>query len=152
MARTLFFRMVLRKFLEIANKKPIFNQYNIFYNYEYFFFQSAFWSLFNHCQRINQIRKNVVRVIARLVFLFCCTLTTGRCNAFQTPQNHWLNVCLMKILKSIVTKNSVVCFYNSCEENFKSSGLSNISNLNNGCVWNLSKFQRSLFERIARFF
>ena len=42
MARTLFFRMVLRKFSEIANKKPIFTQYNIFYNYEYFFFESAF--------------------------------------------------------------------------------------------------------------
>ena len=51
MARTLFFRMVLRKFSEITNNKPIFSQYNIFYNYEYFFFQSAFWSLFNHRQR-----------------------------------------------------------------------------------------------------
>ena len=56
MARTLFFRMVLRKFSEITNNKPIFSQYNIFYNYEYFFFQSAFWSLFNHRQRsqLNQ--------------------------------------------------------------------------------------------------
>ena len=46
----LFFGMVLRKFSEITNK-PIFSQYNIFYNYEYFFFQSAFWSLFNHGQK-----------------------------------------------------------------------------------------------------
>ena len=51
MARTLFLRMVLRKFSEITNNKPIFSQYNILYNYEYFFFQSAFWSLFNHRQR-----------------------------------------------------------------------------------------------------
>ena len=51
MGRTLFFRMVLKKFSEITNNKPIFSQYNIFYNYEYFFFQSAFWSLFNHRQR-----------------------------------------------------------------------------------------------------
>ena len=51
MARTLFFCMVLRKFSEITNNKPIFSQYNIFYNYEYFFFQSTFWSLFNHRQR-----------------------------------------------------------------------------------------------------
>ena len=50
MGRTLFFCMVLRKFSEITNK-PDFSQYNIFYNYEYFFFQSAFWSLFNHRQR-----------------------------------------------------------------------------------------------------
>ena len=32
--------MVLRKFSEITNNKPIFSQYNIFYDYEYFFFQS----------------------------------------------------------------------------------------------------------------
>ena len=49
---TLFFRLNFhRKSSEITNNKPIFNQYNIFYNYEYFFFQSAFWSLFNHHQR-----------------------------------------------------------------------------------------------------
>ena len=50
MARTLFFHMVLRKFSEITSNKPIFSQYNIFCNYEYFFLQSAFWSLFNHRQ------------------------------------------------------------------------------------------------------
>ena len=31
----------------------------------------------------NKIRNNVVCVVARLVFLFCCALTTDRCNAFQ---------------------------------------------------------------------
>ena len=51
MARVLFFLTVFRKFSEITKNKPIFSQYNIFYNYEYFFFQSAFWSLFNHRQR-----------------------------------------------------------------------------------------------------
>ena len=54
MARTLFFRMVLRKF---SNNKPVFNQYNIFYNYEYFFLQSAFGSLFNHNQRSQSNQK-----------------------------------------------------------------------------------------------
>ena len=34
-------------------------------------------------KEVNQIRNNVVFVVARLVFLFCCALTTGRCNAFQ---------------------------------------------------------------------
>ena len=34
-------------------------------------------------KEVNQIRNNVVCVVARLVFLFCCALTTGRCNAFQ---------------------------------------------------------------------
>ena len=42
MARTLFFRMVFRKFSEITKNKPIFSQDKIFYNYEYFFFESAF--------------------------------------------------------------------------------------------------------------
>ena len=51
MTRTLYFRMVLRKFSEITNDKPIFSQYNVFYNYEYFFFQSVFWSFFNHRER-----------------------------------------------------------------------------------------------------
>ena len=57
MARTLFFCMVLRKFSEITNNKPIFTQYNIFNNYEYFFFQSAFWFLFNHHQRSQSNQK-----------------------------------------------------------------------------------------------
>ena len=98
------------------------------------FFSLRFYLFLIITKEVNQIRNTIVCDVARLVFLFCCTLTTARCNAFQTPQNHPLNVCLMKILKSIVTKKSVVCFYNSCQENFKSSGLSNISNLNNGCV------------------
>ena len=51
MVRTLFFRMVLRKFSEITNNKPIFSQYNIFDNYDYIFFQSAFGFLFNHRQK-----------------------------------------------------------------------------------------------------
>ena len=34
-------------------------------------------------KKVNQIRNNVVRVVAGLVFVFYCALTTGRCNAFQ---------------------------------------------------------------------
>ena len=34
-------------------------------------------------KEVNQIRNNVVCVVARLVFLFYCALTTSRCNAFQ---------------------------------------------------------------------
>ena len=43
--------MVLREFSEITNNKPIFSKYNIFYNYEYIFFESAFWPIFDHRQR-----------------------------------------------------------------------------------------------------
>ena len=83
MARTLLFRMAFRKFSEITKNKPIFSQYNIFYNYKYFFFQLRFDLFLIIAKEVNQIRNKVVRVVARLVFLFCCTLTTGRCNAFQ---------------------------------------------------------------------
>ena len=31
---------------------------------------------------INEIRNNVVCVAARLIFVFCCAFTAGRCNAF----------------------------------------------------------------------
>ena len=34
-------------------------------------------------KKANQIKNNVVCVVARLVFVFCCALTTVRCNAFQ---------------------------------------------------------------------
>ena len=38
---------------------------------------------------VNQIRNNVVCVLARLVFLFCCALTMGCCNAFQHIFANW---------------------------------------------------------------
>ena len=83
MARTLFFCIVLRKFSEITNNKAIFSQYNIFYKYKYFFFNLRFNIFSIIAKKVNQIRNNVVCVVARLVFVFCCALTTGRCNAFQ---------------------------------------------------------------------
>ena len=74
MARTLFFRMVLRKFSEITNNKPIFSQYNIFYNYEYFFFQSAFWSIFNHRQRSHSNQEQCILCCSSPCFLvLLCT-------------------------------------------------------------------------------
>ena len=87
MVRTLFFRIVFRKFSEITKNNPIFSQYNIFYNY---FFQKLF-SFFSLrfdlfliiAKKANQIRNNVLCVVARYVFLFCCGLTRSRCNALQ---------------------------------------------------------------------
>ena len=83
MARTLFFHKVLRKFIENTNNKPIFSQDNTFYKYKYVIFQSVFWLIFNHRQKVNQIRNNVVYVVARFAFVFWCALATGCCNAFQ---------------------------------------------------------------------
>ena len=83
MARTLFFCIVLRKFSEITNNKAIFSQYNIFYKYKYLFFNLRFNIFSIIAKKVNQIRNNVVCVVARLVFVFCRALTTGCCNAFQ---------------------------------------------------------------------
>ena len=83
MARTLFFRMVFRKFSEITKNKPIFIQYNVFYNYEYFYFSLPFDLFSISAKEVDQIRNNAVCVVARRFFLFCCALTTGPCNAFQ---------------------------------------------------------------------
>ena len=65
--------MVLRKFSEITNNKPIFSQYSIFYNYECFFFESAFWSLFNHRQRSysNQEQCSLCCNSPRFLVLLC---------------------------------------------------------------------------------
>ena len=71
-ARTLFFRMVLRKSSYISNNKPIFSQYSIFYNYDSFFFEHGFDLILIIAKEVNQIRNNWVCVLARLVFLFCC--------------------------------------------------------------------------------
>ena len=83
MDRTLFFRMVLRKFSEITNSKPIFSQYNIFTIMNISFFSLSFDLFSIIAKEVNEIRNKVVCVVARLVFLFCSALTTGRCNAFQ---------------------------------------------------------------------
>ena len=86
MARTLFFPMALRKLSEITNSKPILTS-TVFFLQLWIFLFSIFFSLFDLfsiiAKEANKIRNNLVCVAARLVFLFCCVLTTGRCNAFQ---------------------------------------------------------------------
>ena len=49
----------------------------IFFTIMNIFFFSFRFDLF------SIIGNNVICIVARLVFLFCCALTTGRCNAFQ---------------------------------------------------------------------
>ena len=84
MARTLFFRMVFRKFSEITKNKPIFSQYNIFYNYEYFFFQSAFWSLFNHRQRSQSNQEQCSMCCSSPCFLILLCTHYGPLQCFST--------------------------------------------------------------------
>ena len=82
MARTLFIRMVLRKLSEITNNKPILIS-TIFFTIMNISFFSLRFDLFSIiAKKFNQIRNNVVCVVARLVFVFCSALTAGRCNAF----------------------------------------------------------------------
>ena len=47
-------------------------------------FSNLRFDLFSiNAKEVNQIRNNAVCVVACRVFLFCCALTTRRCNAFQ---------------------------------------------------------------------
>ena len=81
MTRILFFRMVLRKFSEITNK-PNFSI--IFFTIMSISFFSLGFDIFSIiAKEVSQVRNNLVCVVACLVFLFCCALTTGCCNAFQ---------------------------------------------------------------------
>ena len=75
------FHFVLRKFIENTNKKVctiFFTNINIS-----FFSPCVVISFQSLPKKVNQIRNNVVCVVAHLVFVFCCALTTGCCIAFQ---------------------------------------------------------------------
>ena len=74
--------MVFRKFSEITNNKPIFRHYNIFYK-NISFFNLHFDLFLIIPQKVNQIKNNVVGVIAPLVVVFFFVLTIGHCNVFQ---------------------------------------------------------------------
>ena len=95
MARTLFFRMVFRKVSEITKNKPTFSQYNIFYNYEYFFFQSVFWSLLNHCQssQSNQERYSLWCSLPCFLVLLCTHYRLLHCFLNQSFTAHIPRLC-----------------------------------------------------------
>ena len=82
--RTLFFRMVFRKFSEITTSKSVFSQYDIFYNYEYFFIQSTFWSLFNHRQRSQSNQEQCSMCCSLLCFLVLLFTHYGPLQCFST--------------------------------------------------------------------
>ena len=98
MARTLFFRMVFRKFSEITKNKPIFSQYNIFYNYEYFFFQSAFWSLFNHHQRSQSNQKQCSLCCGSPCFRVLLCTHYGPLQCFSTYFRKWKEIGLLCLI------------------------------------------------------
>ena len=108
MARTLFFHMVLRKFSEITNNKPIFSQYNIFYNYEYFLFQSAFWSLFNHRQRSQSNQEQCSLFSPCFVVLLCTHYGPLQC--FST---YFRKLKEIGVLRSIFPDYVISCDYDT---------------------------------------
>ena len=84
MARTLFFVWSLGNSQKLL-KTNQFLVCTIFFTIMNISFFSLRFDLFSIiAKEVNQIRNNVVCVIARrLVFLFCCALTTSRCSVFQ---------------------------------------------------------------------
>ena len=107
-ARTLFFRMVFRKLSEITKNKPIFSQYNIFYNYEYFFFQSAFWSLFNHRQRSQSNQEQCSMCCSSPCFLVLLCTHYGPLQCFST---YFRKLKEIGVLRSLFSDNVISCDY-----------------------------------------
>ena len=107
-ARILVFRILLRKFSQITNNKPTFSHCSIFYNYEYFFFQSAFWSLFNHRQRSQSNQEQCS---------LCCSSPCFRIllyTHYGPLQCFWTYFCKLKwigVLRSIFRGYVISCNY-----------------------------------------
>ena len=77
----------------------------IFYTIMNISFFSLLFHLFSIITKeVNQIRNNAVCFVALLVFLFCCALTTSRCNAFQ---HIFLKLKEIGVLRSIFSD----CFF-----------------------------------------
>ena len=70
MSETLFFHIGRKKFMENVNIKPSFSQYLV----TIFFFQSVFWSHFNHHQKSQPGQKQCICGVTCLAFVFCCAL------------------------------------------------------------------------------
>ena len=100
--------MVLRKFSEITSKKPIFCQYNIFYNYEYFFFQSAFWSLFNQCQRSQSNQEQCSLPCSLPCFLDLLCTHYGLLQCFST---YFRKLKEIRVLLPIFPDSVISCDY-----------------------------------------
>ena len=92
MARTLFFRMVLKKSSETTNNQ--FSVSKIFFTI-YFFLQSAFWSLFNHCQRSQSNQKQCSLCCSSPCFL---VLLCTHCRPLQCFSTYFRKLKEIRIL------------------------------------------------------
>ena len=59
-------------------------------------------------KEVNQIRNNVVCVVACLVYMFCCVLTMGCCNAFELIFRKLKGI---RVLQSIFQDYAISCDY-----------------------------------------
>ena len=83
MTKTLFFVWCLGNSLKLLTRKQFLLSKIFFTIMNISFFNLRFDLFLIITKEVNQIRNKVVYVVVRLVFVFCCALTTGRCNAFQ---------------------------------------------------------------------
>ena len=98
MATILFFHMVLRKFMENTDNKPIYSQYNIFHKYKYFFSIYVLISFSIISKKVNQIRNNASHCVARLVFgVLLCT----HCEALQCFSTYFCKSKEIGVLRPI---------------------------------------------------
>ena len=84
---------------------------------------------------ISNCMCNFAKASLLQIFMFCCGFNGFECFLFtlmkflfkknaqfiflNNPEKSLVNVCLVKILNSTVTKKVIVCFYNLGAENFQ---------------------------------
>ena len=95
----------------VSKIKPIFSQYNIFYNYENFFFQSAFWSLFNHRQRSQSNQEQCSLCCSLPCFLVLLCAHYGLLQYFST---YFRKLKKIGVLQPIFPHYVISCDYDLC--------------------------------------
>ena len=83
-----------------------------FYNYEYFFFQSAFWSLFNHCQRSQSNQEQCSMCCSSPCFLVLLCTHYGPLQCFST---YFRKLKEIGVLRPIFPDYIISCDYAALE-------------------------------------
>ena len=111
MART-FFRMVLRKFSEITNTKPFLVSTIFFTSMNISFFNLRFNLFSIIAKKVNQIRNNVVCVVAHLVFVLSLCTHYGPLQCFST---YFRKLKEIGVLRPIFPDYVISCDYGSIQ-------------------------------------
>ena len=102
---------------KLVTTKPIFSQQNIFYNYEYFFFQSAFWSLFNHRQRSQSNQEQCSLCCSLPCFVVLLWTHQRRLQCFST---YFRKLKQIGVLRPIFPDYVISCDYGKMHGSSKS--------------------------------